>query len=184
MPISINSITFKAGASTSNTNPLEVKLGSVLILVGPNNSGKSLSLREIENKCIGKNPTTMVISDMNIQVPTDPNETITLLKKFETDPPDGQIAAVGNFWIGIHTFRTEQPILKFQINELSMRNATTNQELNPLLPNLVAPYTVRLDGRTRFALANNQKTGDIKKSPENHLWALFKMMKLVKRSEH
>lgn len=173
MPINLAEITFKAGPSPSDANQLKIQLGSILILVGPNNSGKSLALREIEDWCHGRNPTTKVISDLNIRVPTDPDETIQLLKAFETNPPEGQIASAGNFWVGLHTFRTDKPNLKFQINENGLRQATTNNDLNQILPQVVSLFTARLDGKTRFALSNDQATGDLKKTAENHLWALF-----------
>ena len=34
-------------------------------------------------------------------------------------------------------------------------------------------YTIRLDGRTRFSLVDQQGTGDLLGRPQNHLWALF-----------
>lgn len=174
MAINLEAIKFKAGSSVADQNPLEVKSGSVLVLVGPNNSGKSLALREIENWCLGKRPQTKVISDLKFNIPDKPDDAIRLLKNFTTSPPEGQITAAKHFWIGLHTFRTEQPVLKLQVSEEAIETAVNNKDLNYLLPNLIAPYTVRLDGRTRFALANDQKSGDLKKSAENHLWALFK----------
>ncbi len=172
MPIGLDEITFQAGTTPLSATPLNVHLGSVLIIVGPNNSGKSLALREIENWCIGKNHTTKVISDLKIKVPTDPDETMELLKIFETSPPENQIASTGHFWVESHTFRVDR-VLKLNLNEATMINATINQEMGQLLSNLVSLYTVRLDGKTRFALSNDQPSGDIKKRTENHLWALF-----------
>lgn len=172
MPIKLEDVIFKAGTTPTSGNPLKVHLGSILILVGPNNSGKSLALREIENWCLGKNPTTKVISNLNIDVPSDPEESLKLLKIFETSPPVGQMSAQGNFWVGLHTFRNER-ILKLQINEQALRQSTSAKNMSFLLPHLVSLYTARLDGKTRFELSNNQNTGDLKKSAENHLWALF-----------
>ncbi len=96
-----------------------------------------------------------------------------LLKKFETGPPENQVTAANHFWVGLHTFRSDTPVLKTQVNEIVLKNAIASRDLQHLRQVLIGPYTVRLDGRTRFALASDQKTGNIKQSAENHLWALF-----------
>jgi len=173
MSINLESITFKAGSSPNNQSPLKINVGSVLILVGPNNSGKSLALREIENKSSGQNPITKVISDVSFQIPNDPNVALDLLRRYKIDPPEGNIETEDQFFIGLHTFRPKEPVVKRAVSIKSIKNAITNSDMQYLLPNLIGHYTVRLDGRTRFALASDHTTGDIKKSPENHLWALF-----------
>jgi len=118
LPINIESIKFKAGSSVSVETPLEILLGSILIFVGPNNSGKSLALREIENWCLGENPKTDVISNVGIKYPDTYDEALKLLKHFETSPPnEGQVTVEKHFWIGVHTFRQKQPILQLQISE-------------------------------------------------------------------
>jgi hypothetical protein len=63
----ITKIEFKAG-STSNQSPLIVTPKAVTILVGPNNSGKSLALMEIETRC--KQPTEVIPEDIikNIEI--------------------------------------------------------------------------------------------------------------------
>lgn len=171
MPIRLNQITFNSGSTPSAKTPLILDGGSVTILVGPNNSGKSLALREIEDRCLGKNPIAKVISDLDIEVPTVSTETLELLKTFQTEPPEGQIATQGTFWVGFHTFRKGPQ--KFEVQEQNMINATSAKNMQQLLPNLVSLYTARLDGKTRFALSNDQPTGNLKGTPENHLWALF-----------
>ena len=91
MPINLKSIKFKAGSSVNDETHLEVQLGSILVLVGPNNSGKSLALREIENWCLGTVPKTKVISNVGIRYPDTYDEALQLLKHFEAGPPsEGQ----------------------------------------------------------------------------------------------
>lgn len=53
MPFSIRKISFYAGKD-SILNLLEIEPSSITILVGPNNSGKSQALRDIEASCINK----------------------------------------------------------------------------------------------------------------------------------
>lgn len=175
MPINLESIKFKAGSSVSDKTPLEVQLGSILVFVGPNNSGKSLALREIENWCLGPKPKTKVISNVGIKYPDTYEEALQLLKNFETGPPtEGQAEVEKHFWIGVHAFRQDQPVLQLQISEETLQSSIDNKNEQYLIPHLINPYTVRLDGRTRFALSNDQNSGDIKKAAKNHLWALFR----------
>jgi predicted ATPase len=48
----------------SDGNSIDLEAGSLLVIVGPNNSGKSTALREIHSQ-IGQNPQRTVISDFN-----------------------------------------------------------------------------------------------------------------------
>lgn len=154
--------------------PLEIKPGTVVIFVGPNNSGKSLALREIENWCFGQDTVRKVIDSIEVDFPDDPAHAEQLLKEFESSPPPNQGPAPGHFWIGQHTFRQDQPVRHFQINTDQLRNAVEHKHNNVLRQWLAAFYTVRLDGRTRFSLSDPKPAGDLQQNPQNHLWALFK----------
>ena len=171
--LKLSRIKFKAGQNIEST-PLETQIGSVLILVGPNNSGKSLSLHEIENFCSRSNVTSKVIENVNINLPT-PEGAITMLERFRTSPPQGSVEAVGHMWIGKLIFKPQQEMKIFQINIEAIKNEIKSNNVSDYLrQNFVATHTIRLDGRTRFGLADNQPAGDIKNVPQNHLWALFK----------
>lgn len=77
--VSISNIAF-SGGNIFTLNPNEK-----IILVGPNNSGKSQSLREILAICKnGKKERTMVISDLEISKSGTSNE----LRKFLEDEAD------------------------------------------------------------------------------------------------
>jgi AAA domain, putative AbiEii toxin, Type IV TA system len=52
-------------------------------------------------------------------------------------------------------------------------DAITTKNWFDLIEGLTAPFTRRLDGRTRFAFVDPQPSGDLKSTPTNHLWALF-----------
>src|SRR6266487_3730232 len=67
----ITELVFKAGASPRSHVSLDGRLGPVLVLVGPNNSGKSLALREIENWCFGIDEARKVIEKVIIDFPKD-----------------------------------------------------------------------------------------------------------------
>ena len=64
----VRGITFKSGA-TPNSAPLEVSPSHCVVLVGPNNSGKSTALREIEEWCWNLSIDGKVVASLDAEVP-------------------------------------------------------------------------------------------------------------------
>ncbi len=65
----IRQLKFRVG-SKPGTAPLSVDIPHVTVLVGPNNSGKSITLRELEAWCQGQNPTFKVLASADLFLPT------------------------------------------------------------------------------------------------------------------
>jgi energy-coupling factor transporter ATP-binding protein EcfA2 len=171
----LSKIKFYSGFDTTKgTIPLEIELGKVLILVGPNNSGKSLALREIEQWCSGQDNARKVVDKIDINYPNDGEEALQLLREFETQPPDNQLPQPGQIWVGQHVFNPGQGARHTQINVESFKTQIQNRVLSNLRSSLSVFYTVRLDGRNRFSLVDDKSTGDLQRLPQNHLWALFR----------
>jgi len=169
----ISQLTFRAGRAAGD-EPLGIAPSNVVVLVGPNNSGKSLALREIEDWCFGQNKVTKVVGAVELDFPDQPDSAIQLLKAFETDPPPDRGPAPDTLWIGQPIFREGEAARYLAINTNDLRNAVTDRSEGNLRLWLTASYTVRLDGRTRFSLADPKPTGDLQQHPQNHLWALFR----------
>ncbi|MGA3289994.1 MAG: AAA family ATPase [Candidatus Bathyarchaeia archaeon] len=178
----LSKITFKAGQGKEK-EPLEVKSSTVVILVGPNNSGKSLALREIENCCkIQQQPYGVpelqkkVVNKIEIDFPANLEDTKKLLSILKTEPPLNYHEELGqnDFWINVHTFDRSPPPGSRQslIKENEISNAIGNYERMRQI--LCPPFTVRLDGQTRFSLIEPTEAGDLTSPPQNHLWALFR----------
>ena len=167
----ISKIIFQA--KSEDNNHLEILPGNITILVGPNNSGKSLALREIERYCFGENVEKKVIEDIQINFPNDPDKSIELLKKFKTDAPPNQSTQLNSIWVGQHTFNPNQPIRHYQIDLNYFKNIVSNRSQSELRSHLSSFYTIRLDGRTRFFLVDDKPTGDLLSFSQNHLWSLF-----------
>ncbi len=66
--LSIQSLKFKAGSDTHAT-PLELDIPTVTVFVGPNNSGKSLALREIESWCWNDDSARNVVATVSVIPP-------------------------------------------------------------------------------------------------------------------
>ena len=106
--LTISKLTFDAGPTPGGAG-LELPPSTVTVLVGPNNSGKSLALREIELWCNGGSKRGKVIADIEITFPNDTDEAMRLLKVFEAQPAQGQSTERDHIWIGCHlqTKRTD-----------------------------------------------------------------------------
>ena len=171
--LKIQKLQFKAG-STASAEPLEIDCPSVTILVGPNNSGKSQTLREIEEWCRGRNPQFKVMEHISILWPADLNEFEAMLHLCEADPPENQAAQVDHFWVCRPTIRSDEKAIHQQIHSPSVKEFFRNRHEQPLREILTRLFTMRLDGRTRFDLVEPKETGPLESHPKNHLWALFK----------
>jgi ABC-type cobalamin/Fe3+-siderophores transport system ATPase subunit len=172
LKLKITKIAFQAGESATSPS-LEINSSTVVILVGPNNSGKSLALREIENWCFGQDTVRKVIKDIAIDFPTDPSVAEKLLRVFETKPPPNQGVDPLTFWAGKPEFRQDSQTRYTSLRLDDLRNSVNSQNIPRLRQLLSSFYTVRLDGRTRFSLVDPRPTGDLQSHPQNHLWALF-----------
>ena len=164
-------IIFSAGARPGDAS-LEVQTGDALIIVGPNNSGKSLALREIESWCFLQTTAHKIIAQIQVMFPDDPETALEMLKKYEALPPHGQFPPPGHFYIGLPAF-TSQGTIHFEVNPDHVRAAVRDKDELALRHFFTRCYTIRLDGKTRFSLSETKSAGDLMSHPQNHLWALF-----------
>lgn len=164
----INKVRFAFGSSV-HTPPLDIDPRPITVLVGPNNSGKSLTLREVETWCkSGSQQPRVAVADIEVDVPS-PSQALEELKTFELRPPRGQAIPTGNILVGRsdpHQGVSQQYI---DVNQLP------NYLNNPMYigPYFLAFFTLRLDGRTRFSLTEPRPSGDLLGPAQNHLMSLF-----------
>lgn len=170
--LTLDHIEFIAGP-TAGANGLRIQPSTVLILVGPNNTGKSLALQELEDWCVGKNQADrLILRDMGVTFPSSADRALELLRVFEVDPPSGQVRTSNRIWVGQHTFRSGQ-IIHRDVDLEGFGGWVTHNHERHLREYLLSMYTVRLDGRTRFTLSDPKESGDLQGPPRNHLWSLF-----------
>ena len=168
MPIGIEEMIFAKGPDGSA--PLSVKPTPVVVLVGPNNSGKSLALREVEAFCSTANPKTLVLSDVKLAYPQSLEEALSLLEKFKTEPPPGKIIQNGRFQVRYYTPGSSETN---EVDIKTLEHCVQNKNEEFLASQIIKWYTIRLDGRTRLSLADGQPTADLKGAPTSHIMALF-----------
>jgi ABC-type polar amino acid transport system ATPase subunit len=168
----LSEITFCAG-ERSGEEPLHVQTGDALIIVGPNNSGKSLALREIEGWCLKQASSRKVIQQIEVLFPDDPDAAVEMLKEHEASPPPGEMQSPDHFYIGLPAVSPQKSTTYFSINPALVKTAVQGKHQDNLRTFFTRCFTIRLDGRTRFSLSETKDAGDFLSHPQNHLWALF-----------
>ncbi len=188
--LSIESLHFYAGkdkrkATEENTESdeedgLVLRPTNLTIFVGPNNAGKSQTLREIDNHLVGNLIENKVLKDIEEKFPDSSEEFIELLKQFET-PPIGQQemnqVASGKRMVISRPKLSGSP--DRSIIDLGSMAAwfdaipRKGEAFLHLRREGLKFFTVFLDAQTRLALSKAQASGPLEESPKNHLWYLF-----------
>ncbi len=167
----INQITFTSGRSASAA-PLALDPRPITVLVGPNNSGKSSTLREIGGWCkTGPQQQRKLIAHIEVDLP-NVEQALAELEPFKRRPGTGQVVQEG--YINVRRPDPNQDgMYDQQIHEQSFRSQWPH-DWTYVSQFYLAFFTVRLDGRTRFSLTQPRSSGDLQELPQNHLASLFK----------
>lgn len=165
-------VRFAAGSKVG-APVLEVSPGTALILVGPNNSGKSLALQEMDRWCQAQETSHLVIGSLEVDFPTDPNQAEQLLRQLGP-VSNRSIADPNDLKVEFHQIRGggSQP-RELAFSASMLQGFVRNPNSSPMRQYFTSSSTIFLDGRNRFALINPQPAGDLKRAPQNHLWKLF-----------
>ena len=170
--LKIQRLKFRAGG-TAVATPLEVDTPNVTVLVGPNNAGKSATLREIELRCQGQKGEFRLLDHVEVLLPDTFGDLVAMLDEHLTDPPEGEIPNPDTLWISRPAIRQGENRILEQWEWRRLKQAYANLDLQRLRSMFVRLFTLRLDGRTRFDLVDPKPAGPLEQDPENHLWSLF-----------
>ncbi|MEL3889359.1 AAA family ATPase [Ferrovibrio sp. MS7] len=156
----------------TETGEISLPTKGITIFVGPNNSGKSLLLREIEAAFnIYPFPSQLqILVDYEIEWPTSENVQATISKAKYYSPPDLPIENI--------LFRRISPgsgVETAQLNELDLLQIVKEKRDKRWMASQYLKWgVIRLDGRSRFNLTNDQDAGDLLALPNNMLSHLFR----------
>lgn len=170
------------------------------VFVGPNNSGKSLVLRELQQYSEhGRLATQHIVNGIEIGI-LDETEVDTLVHAREAKLSPDEIVPEGHVRVARHipasgsanNFDVNLNHLKQQFSELENRRAAGDTEWwqncwNGIYSQFTNLFTIILDGKTRLSLTEQRAAGDLLGSPLNHLASLFQdddARKLVRRITH
>jgi energy-coupling factor transporter ATP-binding protein EcfA2 len=168
----VNRVVLRAGAQPES-GPRPVDLGPVTVLVGPNNGGKSTALKDLMEYVNRSGSTPMspwtggtVIDGIELEEPGTLEDVLEFLAPRTHNLADGQIV--------IRTFRPG-------IGDSGSGGiqAIPQNQLDPSIESpehvavrLLAPYTIWLNGRQRFELANESQSGPLDAPPTSHWMAV------------
>jgi ABC-type cobalamin/Fe3+-siderophores transport system ATPase subunit len=167
----IEAIHLKFGA-TAESPKTTIATTPVTVFVGPNNSGKSKTLSEIQLFCQnGRVDQNFVIIE-NIDI--GKFDSVTAGKEIERiklKPNFNESVPLSNIIVGNFGGRT-------QVEKESLLQALTSRDQPYLLEWFCQWYlqyqTIILDGKSRMQLINEQAAGDLLQPPANSLSALFR----------
>jgi hypothetical protein len=163
---------FKAGSSVTQPS-LKLSLSPVTIFVGPNNGGKSRALAEIEAWVTQSPPPSGVLLESVQFEPWNKSTLMEEIEKIKLEPSLNQTVHKNHVFLST---RNMSSALNPQIDivELAKEAQDPNSVSRPYFCQFLKLFTVRLDGKNRLALTEQQPSGDMQLPPQNHLAYLFK----------
>jgi len=147
-----------------------VAVSPLTVFVGPNNSGKSHILREIEHRCrTGENyPGVQLLTDIEF-AGFDPDRASQSIERIRQVPNPGEAAAVDHVFIGSRYGRQQVPLAR--VTQLVQAPRT---DIRAFSQWYLTHYTLMLDGKSRINLVNQQPGGDLQRAPDRSLQVLFR----------
>lgn len=141
----------------------------VTVFVGPNNSGKSKVLSEIEQYCRTgqKQPTAVILDELTFTglTPEDTSQTIEHLRLL---PNPGESILPDHVIIGGRGGR-----LQVHLPTLTRALQSPGTDPTHFCQWFLTFSTLMLDGRSRISLVNQQPAGDLLQPPQSSLQVLF-----------
>lgn len=155
----------------SETGGFDLETKGITIFVGPNNSGKSLVLREIEAVVSYDPPpgNLKIVTDFDIEWPDASTIHEQVEKAKANTPPHTPAGHVRLGRINPNGGRED-----LEVNISTLKNfASQKTQKEWVTTHFIKWGVIRLDGRSRFNLTNDQAGGDLEAPPQNVLSHLF-----------
>jgi hypothetical protein len=183
----LKTLLFHFGPSESAPS-LELSPGPMTVFVGPNNSGKSLALREVEQFLeSGGSCTRRIVRGVEFGLP--PVEEAR--RMIEARRVDNRQEPAPEGWVRVSRMKPMAEYVKKRSTDveegpddcmvnlprlleiLTDESRTAPEDVGHLCRDFLALFSIRVDGQTRLALTHPRPTGDLQ-LPANHLAALFR----------
>jgi ABC-type cobalamin/Fe3+-siderophores transport system ATPase subunit len=142
----------------------------VTVFVGPNNSGKSKVLREIEQYCRnGEKDASAVILDNLTFSGLAADEASQAIEHIKQPPNPGDSVHVDHIFVGSRYGRQQVPL-----SSLTQYIQNPSANLSAFCQWFFKHSTLILDGRNRINLVSEQSAGDLQQPPQSSLQVLFR----------
>jgi ABC-type cobalamin/Fe3+-siderophores transport system ATPase subunit len=142
----------------------------VTVFVGPNNSGKSKVLSEIEQYCRrgSKDATCVILDDLTFA--GLPGEmALRAIEHIKQEPNPGEALNIDHILIGSRYGRHQ-----LHLNSLTEFVQNPSSNTGAFCQYFLTHNTLILDGRNRINLVNQQNAGDLQQSPQSSFQVLFR----------
>ena len=142
----------------------------VTVFVGPNNSGKSRVLAEIERYCRSgqKDDNSLILEDLSFSG-LDADHAQQAIERIRQAPNPGESVNIDHLFIGSRYGRNQVPLA--QLTQYIQR---PTDNIPAFCQWFLTHNTLILDGRSRINLVNEQSAGDLQRSPQTSLQVLFR----------
>jgi hypothetical protein len=148
-----------------------IKATPVTVFVGPNNSGKSKVLAEIEQYCrTGRTSRpALVLQEMQFMGLSATEVDGAIERLIQVVPPNGQTVEPGHVYIG-------STYAKLQVRRDHLTELITNpaSDIQSFCQVFLTHGTLALNGPNRVKLVSPQPAGDLQASPDSSLQLLFR----------
>lgn len=164
----IKNINLKSGRALDGAKT-NVDALPITVFVGPNNSGKSQILREINQICInGNNNSNNKIIDTIEFLGIHENDVEESINKIRLEPQFNEVIYPDHILIGRNGERQ-------QVHLSEYKNTLLNPNSNLNFCNLYLRYnTLILNGNNRINLVNTQSAGNLQEQPHSSFQMLFR----------
>ena len=150
--------------------PEPIPIGPVTVFVGPNNSGKSKVLNEIEHRCYHGTGHThdVIIENVRFRGIT-PGEVPTSIERLMVPPNRNEAVGAGNIILASRRQRV-------QVNRAELARVVEDPSINPaaFASWFLQHLTTKLDGPSRVGLVAPQPAGDLLVPEHSTLQVLFR----------
>lgn len=165
----ISKIQLKSGRAPGLTADI-IMTTPVTVFVGPNNSGKSKILQEINQFCQSGqvNSVALVLDNLSFTGVSSGNGG-EAIDKIRQEPNPGDSVHVGHVFVGSKHGRQQVP---YEQLAQFIENPTMN--MTAFCQWFLRHSTLLLDGKSRIDLVNQQATGDLQQAPQSSLQVLFR----------
>lgn len=165
----IESITLKFGAATGQP-AVRLDVAPVTVFVGPNNSGKSKVLQELNYACSnGSCPASnLILNDISFQQ-FEPQQQVNIRDRCVLTARRTETINQGNILVGRDNIRQ-------QVAESTFTQclANPNSQKSHFAQWVLRPYTLMLNGNNRLNAIKQQKATDLQQPSQNFLDILFR----------
>lgn len=142
----------------------------VTVFVGPNNSGKSRILREVERYCRSgqKDANDLLLAELTFSGLTS-DRAAQSIERIRQPPHPGEALNVDHIFVGSKYGRQQVPVASL----MQFLQAPTSN-VSAFCQWYLRHLTLMLDGSSRIGLVGQQGAGDLQRPPESSFQVLFR----------